>query len=388
MSDRVRERGLFAHQDVIRDDVRALKGVAEQVFSLFIAVQLLLRIDVHDVIGEIKITEGNACFQTVDADAAVRPEHVVHMQFAHPFFRFFLEGFRTRREICIFISEQFIGDFSGEKNADIGVLVNVFADQIHSDRSADRGDIIRCEQFDDRFQCADDVVLCDDDVGVVTVNVIGNLARVFQVDGVDVHADRERADRTVQVLCRDAADQGRIKAAGQKKSDRGVRVKPFLNALHELCTDIFRDYIHTVMGIFPDIGQITVTYEFPVFIVVTGREREDFVDQLHEVLRLGSEYDRSLFIITVVQRADPDRVPRRDVGITFCIIEDKSEFRVEPAEHIRTLPLVHRKKNLTVAVALKGIAFFFKQLLDRPEPVNLAVADDGASVLPCERLHS
>ena len=57
--------------------------------------------------------------------------------------------------------------------------MNGFADEVHAHASADGGDVIRAKQRNDGFEVFDNIVLCDDDLGVVAVNVIGNFAGVF-----------------------------------------------------------------------------------------------------------------------------------------------------------------------------------------------------------------
>ena len=153
--------------------------MAQEVFAFFVLVELHLGIDGHDVFDEIEVAERNAGFERVGGDAAVGTEHVVHMKLPHALLGFRLERGGTGGEICIFVAEELIGNFTGEQHADIGLLVNGFADEVHAHAGADGGDVIRAKQRNDGFEIFDNIVLCDDDLGVVAVNVIGNFAGVF-----------------------------------------------------------------------------------------------------------------------------------------------------------------------------------------------------------------
>ena len=47
---------------------------------------------------------------------------------------------------------------------------------------------------------------------------------IFEVDGIQVHADGERADLLAEELGRDRADEAGIEAAGEQEAERRVRV--------------------------------------------------------------------------------------------------------------------------------------------------------------------
>ena len=120
-----------------------LKGVAEQVLTLIVPVEFQFRINGHDVFDKVQITEGDAGFQRVDADAAVSPKHIVHMQLPDTLLGFRLESFSGGREIGVLVAEQLIGNLAGQQDADIRVLVDVLADQIHTNAGTDGCDIER-----------------------------------------------------------------------------------------------------------------------------------------------------------------------------------------------------------------------------------------------------
>ena len=153
--------------------------MAQEVFAFFVLVELHLRINGRDVFDEIEVAERNAGFERVGGDAAIGAEHIVHMKLPHALLGFRLERSGAGGEICIFVAEELIGNFTGEQHADIGLLVNGFADEVHAHAGADGGDVIRAKQRNDGFEIFDNIVLCDDDLGVVAVNVIGNFAGVF-----------------------------------------------------------------------------------------------------------------------------------------------------------------------------------------------------------------
>lgn len=95
---------------------------------------------------------------------------------------------------------------------DVFIPMNVLADEIHADRGADGGDVIRAEQCDHFGQRGKYVLFGDDDLCMLGADVVGNLLCILKVDGVGAHADGKCADRLFQKLCRDGADQRRIKS--------------------------------------------------------------------------------------------------------------------------------------------------------------------------------
>ena len=120
--------------------------------------------------------------------------------------------------------------------------------------------------------------------------------------------------------------------------------------------------------------------EDAVLIIVTGREGHDLFAEFREHFGLGSEYDRTGFVVSVVERTDADRIPGCYEGVSLPIIEDQCEFRVESREHFAAQPFIEGQEDLTVAVALKLISEGDQPALYRAETVQLAVADAGVPV--------
>ena len=178
MTHGVREGGLFPIKNVM-GQVIAFERMAEQVFALAVDVHLLGRVDGHDVFHEVQVTEGHASFQGVDGDAAVGTEDIVHMQLPNTLLGFRLEGFRGGGKVGVLVSEQLIGDLTGEQNPNVGGLVDGLADQVHPHTGTDGSDVIGAQQLHHVLQSGQDVLLGDDDLGVVAADVVGHLLGVF-----------------------------------------------------------------------------------------------------------------------------------------------------------------------------------------------------------------
>ena len=95
------------------------------------------------------------------------------------------------------------------------MLVDPFAHQIHADGGADRGDVPGAQELHNRGQGFDHILFGDDDLRMLAADIIRRHPRVLEVNGVDVHADGEGADRMRQHLLGDGADQGGIQTAGK-----------------------------------------------------------------------------------------------------------------------------------------------------------------------------
>ena len=148
MSHGVREGRLFTEENVVGKIV-PLKGVTKEVFALAVNVHLLLGVDRHDIFNKIKVSEGHSGLKRVDRNAAVGSQHVIHMKLSYALFRLLLEFFGGRGEIGVFISEKLVGNFSGEQNPDVGVLMYPFAEQIHSHAGTDGGYVVGPQQVYD-----------------------------------------------------------------------------------------------------------------------------------------------------------------------------------------------------------------------------------------------
>ena len=334
VADGIGEGSLLTHQNGFGNQLILFKSMADQIFADAVLVELLFRIDVHDIVHKIQIAEGNPGLQRVDRDAAVCAEHVVNIDFTDPLLGFLLEGVCARGKIGIFVAKQLVGNFTGQDDADVGVLVNPLADKIHADGSADGGDVKGSECGDNRLQSIDHIVACDDDLVMIGVNVLRNLSRIFQIDGIDVHADGEGLQWLVHQLCGSTADKRRVKAAGEQVADRCIGIETLLNSAHQLVMDVHRNGIQIILTIVVNIGHVTISMEGTILIIAAGRERKDLVTQLDQVLRLRSKDDDAIFVIAVIQRADSDRIAGSDVLAGAAVKQNQRIFRIQKAEHI------------------------------------------------------
>ena len=202
----IREGGLFAPQDLRRQPV-ALKGLAQQILALAVAVQLLFRVDGHDVTHKIQITKGHAGLDAVGGDAAVGAQHIVHVQLTDALLALLLEGIGGGGVVGVLVAEQFIGNLAGQQHADIGLLVDGLAQQVHAHAGADGGDVPGAQQADDLFQTVDDHIPVDDDLVVLAAQIFCGLARIFQINGIGVHANGKGADGLAKLLGGNGAHQ-------------------------------------------------------------------------------------------------------------------------------------------------------------------------------------
>ena len=387
MADGVREGRLLPPEDIVGEDMIIGKGLAQEVLAHVVGVHFELRADGHDVLDEIQIAEGDSGLEGVHRDAAVGAQHVVHIQLVDALLRLLLEGFGRGREVGIFIAEQLVGNFAGHEHAHVGLLVDGLAAQVHAHARADGGDVIGAEQRDDLFEGIEHLPARHGDLGVVRADEIGSLLRVFEVDGVKIHADGKRPDLFSENLGRDGTHKAGIQAAGEQEAERRVGVKPLFHARDKLFADGLRDGVEIVVRILCDRRQVRVADEFAVLVIMARREGEDVGAEADEVFRLTGEDDRAVFEIPVEQRADADGVARGDEGIGRRVIDDHGELRVELGKHIRAIFLPQGQDDLAVGIGLELIALRLEHGLDRAEAVQLAVAH-GHVAAEVERLHA
>ena len=76
------------------------------------------------------------------------------------------------------------------------------AAKVHAHARADGGYIIGAEHRDDFLERGNDLVARHGDFHVLRADEIGDLARIFKIDGVLIHADGKGADLFAQKLCR------------------------------------------------------------------------------------------------------------------------------------------------------------------------------------------
>ena len=167
----ITERSLFTHKNVIRkilaSILRFLKCMAKKIFSLVILIQLHFRINAHYVFYKIKITERNTRFKRIYRNTSVRTKNIIHMKFANPFCRFFLEFGGVRRKISVFIAEKFVAYFACKKNADVRLLVDCLTDKVHSHTCADCSNVERTKRADNVIKGRKHVLFCNDNFVVV-----------------------------------------------------------------------------------------------------------------------------------------------------------------------------------------------------------------------------
>ena len=267
------------------------------------------------------------------------------------------------------------------------MLVDVLTDQIHTHRGADGRDIPGAQQGYDAFQRIQHDLLVDDDLGVVGVQVVGNLLGVFQVDGVLAHTDGKGADGLAQLFGGDGAHQAGIQTAGQKKAHGGIGVQPLIDTGHQLFADVCQNLRQLVSAESGGVGNVAVANKFAVAVVAADGERINFPAQPHQVFSLGSKGDAAAFAVAVEQRADADGVARGNDQLFAAVIQNHGKLGVKMAEHIQPVLVIQRQNDFAVRVGGEGVALFFQLCLDRTETVQLTVAD--YAILAAEkRLHS
>ena len=190
--------------------------------------------------------------------------------------------------------------------------MNCLANQIHSNACTDGRDIIGSEQVDDRFQRIQNVLFRDDDLRMLTADIIRHLPCIFQINGINVHADREGADGCFTLFGCNGADKRGIQSARQQKTDLCVGNKTLFNPGTQLFADVFAGSFHIVRQYLWCGRDVAVLHKKAVTIVESRRERLDMSAQPCQVLRLARKDNAALFIITIIQRTDADRITRRN----------------------------------------------------------------------------
>ena len=374
MSDGVRESRLFAVKDVL-GEVIALKSAAQEIFSLVISVELQGGIDRHHVLHEVEVAEGHARFEGIHADATVGAENVVQIELAHALHGFLLEGFRRGGEIGVFIAEELVADLAGEEHADVGLFVDRLADEIHPDARADGRDVEGAKEVDDGLERRENVLFGNDDFGVIAADIVRDLAGVFEVDGVDVHPDREGFDGLRGELLRDGADQRRVQAARKEEADGGVRIQPFLDPFDEFFADISAYLVQIRADDLFHFRDVRIGDESAIFIIITRGEGQDLIHEPDEVFRFACEGDLAALLIAVEEGTDADGVACRDEILGLVVIDQKGVFRVEHREHIRAVLRVKGEQDLGIAVAREDIALFDERLFQGAEAIDFTVTD-------------
>ena len=212
---------------------------------------------------------------------------------------------------------------------------------------------------------------------MVAADVAGGLAGVFEVDGVLPHPDGEGADGRFALFGRHRADQRGVEPPAQEEAHLRVGDQPLFDAPDELLPDIGAGGVQAVMADRVRLRDVAVADEFPVFVVMPGREGLHLGAEADEVLGLAREDDGSVLVVAVVERADADRVAGGDIFPGFAVVEDEGELRVEHREHPDPVLPVHRQQDLAVGAACEGV-FARKGGFEFLIAVNFAVADKQA----------
>ncbi len=116
-------------------------------------------------------------------------------------------------------------------------------------------------------------------------------------------------------------------------------------------------------------------------------ERQYFIRYSHEIFRFRSKDDNAFIIVTVIKRANTDRISRRDILPRFPVVDNAGEFRVQHFEKFHAVLAVKRQKYFAVAVAFKYVPLFYKVVFQFLKTVYLAVHYSVVSV-ESERLHT
>ena len=277
--------------------------------------------------------------------------------------------------------------------------MNPFADQIHADRCTDRGDIIGAQRSNNRLQRRDHVVPRYDHFIMIAPYVFRHLARILEVDRIQVHANREGPQRLVHELRRYAAYQRRVKAAREKESNRCVSVQSLLDSRNKLVMDISLDLRQFVLQIISGVPDPAVfRHSNPLVLKrnafdvpgpqmrstdhseMSGREWLDPLADSDQAFGLRCKYRYAFLIPAKIQRPDPDRIPRRDVLFSICIVQNQGKLRIQEAEHVDSILLIKGQQDFTVRVAHERVTFFDQPFLHLAKPIKLTVADYGVSV--------
>ena len=387
MSHRVGKGGLFPPEDLPGQIPQPLKGVAQQVLALAVAVDLHRRVQAHHIPHEVQIPEGNSRLQRVDGDAPVCPQHVVHVQLPDALFRLLLERLRRRGKVGVLIPEQLVGDLPGEEHPDIRLPVDRFAHKIHPHARPDGGYIEGAQQVDHLFQCLEHLPAGHIHLRVIRADIVRCLPGVFQVDGVTLHADGKGADGPVALPGGDGAHQRGIQPAGEQKAHLRVGVETLSDPGDQLVPDGAAGGLQIVVTDLRHGGDIAVGDEGAVLVIVSRGKRADLVHKFHEVFGLAGKDDGPGRVVAVIQGPDADGIPGGDECLSLCIVEDAGKLRIEHGEHIRPVLPVQGQQDLTVAVGGEGVAFLPQLLPQGPEAVEFPVAD-GQTAFKRKGLHT
>ena len=261
-----------------------------------------------------------------------------------------------------------------------------FAHQVHAHAGPDGGNVKRTQHLDHEIKGVQHLLTGHDDLGVVTSDIVGHDAGVFQVDRILPHTDGKSADGRFALPRGNGADERGIQPAGKQESDLGVCHKAFFYAGYQLFMDIGAHGLQIVIANLVHFGDIIIADELAVLIIMSRRERHDFIAHAYEVFRLAGKYDHAFLVVAVIERPNTDGVSGGDKLLAFAVKQDQRKFCIQQLEHLRTVFPVERQKDLAIGAALESIAFRLQLCFTRFIAVYFAVADH-ITAIQCKRLH-
>ena len=208
MAHGVGKRRFFSPENFIRQIIPFFKSVTEEIFTLSVFVHLHFRVNRHNIFHEINIAERNSCLQRVYGNTTVGTENVIHMKFTDSFLGLFLELLRRGGKIRIFVAENFVGDFTRQKNSDIRLFVNCLTYKVHTHTCSDCCDIVRTQKSDYAFKTLQNFVGGHIYFFMVASDIIRNLFCIFKVNGVLAHTDGKGFDGFLDFFRRNGAHKG------------------------------------------------------------------------------------------------------------------------------------------------------------------------------------
>ena len=251
--------------------------------------------------------------------------------------------------------------------------MNGFADKIHPYAGTDRCNIERSQKSDHILQCREHILFCNDYFCMLTSDVICHLFCVFQIDGIFLHPNCKCTDRSFTLSRCHCAHKRRIQPSGEKKSDFRICHQPLFDPGHQFLPNIGTHLLQIILTDLIHLCNIAVADKFSVFIIMPRRKRTDFFTQPDQIFGFTCKYDDSLLIISIIERADTDRISCRNISLCFSVIDDAGKLRIQHTKHFCAICLIERQKHFAVRITLKRISVgkAFSQTL---KSENLSIA--------------
>lgn len=377
--------GLLAPEDGFGQQALALEGAAQEVFANAVAVHFELRVYGHYVAHEVEVPEGHPRLQRVDGDAAVRAQHVIGVELAHPLLRLALEFRRRGGEVGVLVAEELVGDLAREQDADVGLLVYGLADEIHTYAGPDGGDVVAADGGDDLGQGRDGLTHGDYDLRVLAAEEVRGLAGVAEVDGVVPHAYGKGAQALSREPCRYAADEGGVQPAAEEKAYLRVGDQALFHGPDEPCAYASADLVLVPGDCRPGLAGVGVAVKAPAAPKAAGREGHDPRNEADKVLGLAGEEHLPARVPAVKEGAYAYGVARGNELARSPVVDDERKLRVEHLEHGLAVLPPEGQQHLAVGAAFEAV-FRGEGGLYLFKAVDLSVADDIVPV-QLERLH-